>query len=234
MWATYQENLNLVNMFLAHGADPSFTIVSTECKAAIAIVVEKKNRQMVEILVHKTTPALCIRALGLAVDQEDVELAALLMANGVGCDFEEMSDIPPYHPGPKQQQQQQGCLADNISSYPVELTPPLVRAVKAGNAELARLLLAHGADANTGFHEMPRGLPGCGAESRLLGMRCGRVVQLAIDLGWQHAVRLLLEYGADISLAQHTWRHHECAMVPRDGYFKIVSDLRAGSTAMKQ
>lgn len=69
------------------------------------------------------------------VDQEDVELAALLLTNGVGCDFEK-SDMPPYH-GPKQQ----GCLIDNIS-YPVEFTPPLIRAVKIGNVELVRLLLA--------------------------------------------------------------------------------------------
>ncbi|ROV93289.1 hypothetical protein VSDG_06839 [Cytospora chrysosperma] len=90
-------------MFLAYGADPSFTFASTGYKAAITIAVEKKNREIVEMLVHKTTPK---------------------------------SDMPPYH-GPKQQ----GCLIDNIS-YPVEFTPPLIRAVKIGNVELVRLLLA--------------------------------------------------------------------------------------------
>lgn len=227
MWATDQESLDLVNIFLAYGADPSFTFASTEYKAAITIAVEKKNRQVVEILVHKTTPVLCTGALGLVVDQEDVELAALLLANGVKCDFGE-SDIPPY-PGPNQQ----GCLIDNIS-YPVELTPPLVRAVKVGNVELVRLLLTHGADPNTGFHDIPQELPGCGTEFKRPSMRCGRVAQLAMDLGRQHVVQLLLEHGADISLAQHNWRHHECAMIPRDVYFKIVAGLRAEAMARKQ
>lgn len=63
MWATDQENLGLVNMFLAYGADPSFTFASTGYKAAITIAVEKKNREIVEMLVHKTTPVLCTRVL---------------------------------------------------------------------------------------------------------------------------------------------------------------------------
>lgn len=118
MWATAQEDLNLVIMFLTHGADPGFTFASTGFKAAIAIAVEKKNRQIVDTLVQQTTPLLCTRALGLAIDQDDVEMAQLLLANGVKCDFEVL-DVPIYT-GHKQQ----GCLIRN-SSDAVEFTPPL-------------------------------------------------------------------------------------------------------------
>lgn len=68
MWATDQENLDLVNMFLTYGADPSFTFASTEYKAPIIIAAERNHRRIIGILVQKTTPVLCTRALGRVVD----------------------------------------------------------------------------------------------------------------------------------------------------------------------
>lgn len=63
MWATEQENMDLVSMFLAHGADESFNFAWADYRVAIDLAVEKKSRELVEVLVQKTNRVLCTRAL---------------------------------------------------------------------------------------------------------------------------------------------------------------------------
>jgi serum/glucocorticoid-regulated kinase 2 len=154
-------------------------------------------------------------------------MVTVLLANHVNCDFEESDRPRPAHPN-------EGCFFFDIS-LPDEFIPPLVRAVKLDNLELVRLLLAHGADANVGFHTLhwqeirePDGL------IMHPSMYCGRVVQLAMDLGRRDMVRVLLEAGADIGMGQPVWKHHECMMMPMEDYFRILDGLRREAGAVKK
>lgn len=223
-WATEEEKLDLVTLFLDNGADPSFPF-ATGRSTALLRALKKRNRELVGILVQKSDRMVCTIALGLAVDQQDTEMVTTLLANGAKCDFEESDRPRPAGPD-------EGCFFEDISR-PAEFIPPLVRAVNLGDMELVRLLLAHGANANVGYHDLRAELPGLHYESTPPSMACGRVIQLAMDLGHQDMVRLLLNSGADIGLAQPVWRYHECEMVPRDIYFKITAGLRAAAEAMK-
>lgn len=58
------------------------------------------------------------------------------------------------------------------------------------------------------------------------GIKCGRVVQLAINPGRRNIVRLLLKHGAKIGLPQPIWRQHKCCMIPREVYFRIIAGLK--------
>ncbi|KAK7731089.1 Serine/threonine-protein kinase [Cytospora paraplurivora] len=232
-WATEQENLGLVRLFLDHGADPNSHDPAPRDHALLR-AVRKNNRELVEALVYRTNRVFRTAALGLAIDKQDAGTATFLLANGARCDFEEGDRPAPAGP-------YEGCYFEDIS-YPDDFIPPLARAVKSGDAGLVRLLLAYGADPDAGFHGMvPLAPPGAALfpvrpedEYSRPTTGCGRVVQLAMDLGHLDIVRLLIASGADISLEQPVWRLHECEMVPRDVYFKVIAGLRAEAAAMKR
>ena len=223
IWATEYEKPDLVKLFLDHGADTDYTPGDGVGRgAALLKAVEKRNQVLIEILAQKTKRVLCTIALGSAVDRQDAEMVTVLLANGVRCDFEESDRPRPHHPDG-------GCILEDIS-YPDQFMPPLVRAVILGDIELVRLLLTRGANANVGYHDFFELLQSWEKppEPR---MECGRVIQLAMGFGRQDMVQLLLDFGADISLPQPVWRHHECMMTPRATYFKITAGLRAAVAA---
>lgn len=90
------------------------------------------------------------------------------------------------------------------------------------DVDLARILLAHGADPNLGYHGVRLGM--CG----LIAFSCGRIVQLAMELRLSGMAQLLLEHGADIGLAALVWeaRGHDCGDVPRAVYQRVTAALR--------
>lgn len=61
---------------------------------------------------------------------------------------------------------------------------------------------------------------------------CGRVIQLAMELGQSEMVDFLLDSGADIGLRQHVWRFHECSAVPREKHLRVTAGLRAAAAAV--
>lgn len=224
--ATMQKDLNLVKLLLEHGADPSFSVLGVGHGASLVFAAEMGNTELVEILLQDTTRLPRTKALGVAVDRQDFAMVTLLLSKGAECDFKETDRPQP------RRADQECCFVEEISS-PSPFIPPLVRAVKLGNLKLVKLLLAHGADPNAGFHDFPSlSLPGPSIEewSRPV-IRCGTVIQLAAYLGHQDLVRLLLDAGADISLPWPVWRYHECMMIPRERYFKITLSLRMAEIA---
>lgn len=220
-WAAEHENFHLVKAFLDKGADASFTFTMFHSSPALIKAVQKGNHGLGSVLVQKTDRLACTKALGLAVNQQDSTIVKILLANGVHCEFEESDRTAPRHP-------------DDIGQYfhdPLEATefiPPLMRAVNLGNMDLVRVLLANGTDANIGYRDLSRDLRYPGTQ---MVEPCGRVIQLAMELGQREIVDLLLDSGADIGLQQPVWRFHECLAVPRALHLRVTAGLRAAAAA---
>ncbi|KAL3482844.1 hypothetical protein BJX62DRAFT_250223 [Aspergillus germanicus] len=127
-WAVEDEGLDLVHLFLDHGADADFPIPCREGSA----------------LVHRVART---RALALAVEQEDITLVTTLLAHGVPCDFEESDRPPSRHPF-------FWDYCESRALEEVDVTPALVRAARLGNLAIVKLLLDHGADPNVAYHDL--------------------------------------------------------------------------------
>ncbi|KAF3484058.1 protein kinase [Arthroderma uncinatum] len=218
-WATEHENLSLVTLFLDMGADATFSALNT--------AVKRRNEKLIKVLMKKTDRTTSTKALGLAVDQQDITIAKLLLENGAKCDFNDEDRPPPEHHFAGSGFAH-NCPFYDISSLPEEFIPPLVRAVKQGCVDLTRLLLAHGADVNTGYHDLSWDLDES-PERDTISFSCGRVIQLAMELGELEIVQLLLLGGADIHLIHPTWcvPGHQCWPGSRAVYQNVTDRLEA-------
>ncbi|KAL4879536.1 kinase-like domain-containing protein [Aspergillus karnatakaensis] len=225
-YAVEHERPDLVHLFLDHGADADFTTTkpSREGPALIKAVLQN-SPDLVESLVKRTTDRVArTRALALAVEQQDTALVTILLAHGVRCDFEDSDQ--PLPPNPFYWDYDSN-LSRTISLE--DLTPPLVRAARVGNLSLVQLLLEHGADPNVAYHDLGgRREGGEVRDSKIPAMfSCGRAVQIAMEMGYHEVVRVLVDAGADVDLAQPVWcvPGHVCLPVPRAAYLEIVNGL---------
>ncbi|RFU73429.1 serine threonine- kinase tel1 [Trichoderma arundinaceum] len=223
-YVTKLGDVKIAQLFLENGADANMKHGPTSWGGPLLTAVREENQELVKILVQKTDRVPCTKALGLAVEKSNISIVQILLANGVKCDFED-SDQPPHIIPGDDNWDTTAAFMDTTEQE--EYIPPLVRAVCLGNVNLVRLLLAHGADVNIGYHNMYMPLPGILS----IHMLCGRPIQLAMELGHQDVVRLLLDYGADINLAQPVWQHHNCGMIPRMVYLQITARLRSAAAA---
>ncbi|KAK3300430.1 kinase-like domain-containing protein [Chaetomium fimeti] len=175
------------------------------------------------------------QALTHAITHRNHPLITALLAQGTSPNFHPSDRPAPPHP------LDNGCYIGEARHDPrTDYTPPLVRAVQMGDTPVVRLLLAAGADADVGYHglgdwEWEEEGDGDGDGYGWLGDKepvrfvCGRPVQLAMELGWEEVVKVLVrEGGADVGLGRPVWDvlGHECKVVPRGVYLRVVRGLR--------
>jgi serum/glucocorticoid-regulated kinase 2 len=222
-------NVELVELFLQHGADANFCTFPQEGPALVRAVKTGKQR-LVEMLLPKSNRITATRALCHAIEQVDMVIATTLLKRGVLPNFEPSDLSPPVIPT-----YDGGCsfvdLPHNLGPRleAKDFTPPLVRAVRLGNASLVRLLLAHGADPNAPYHALDVPIRHKPWEELPppIHFTCGRAVQLAKELGYDEVVQLLLEGGADVSLSPPVWAvpGHNCPLIPRSVYLRVTVGL---------
>lgn len=206
-YAAEQENIDLVELLIDEGA-------TDELGSALFKAVRKGHQELATILVKVVNRVERTRALGRAVDRQDTAVIDILLAGGAKCDFEDFDRPPPPD----------GCCFPDVPENE-DFMPPLVKAVRLGNMDLVRLLLAHGADVNVGYHDLD-GEHRFPPPSQIIDVTCGRVIQEAMELGHRDMVGLFLDSGADIHLPQPVWQFHDCPMIPRAVYLRVTARLR--------
>jgi serum/glucocorticoid-regulated kinase 2 len=227
-YVTELGDVKIVELFLDHGADANASVQRSYTLGGLPLLyaVQQGNHELVEILVRKTDRVPSTRALGHAITKRNISIINILLANEVRCDFEDsdrpLSSVVPDHEGGVELDTWSMTCGDR--SEPAEYLPPLIRAVILSDEELVRLLLAHGANINIGFHDLDMHLL---PDHWPIDISCGRPIQLALELGHHNLVRLLLDNGADIDIAQPVLQHHNCEMIPRVAYHQIISRLRS-------
>ncbi|KAI0812196.1 kinase-like domain-containing protein [Xylaria sp. FL0064] len=146
-WAVEHGNTDLVNLFLAKGADASYT-VEVQHGPALVKAVRKGDQRLVEILSKHTDQVSSTRALSKAVALQDEAMVKTLLSAGVRCDFERADAM--------RLRASMGCDF-SVGPTPLGISDyvnPLAAMARAGDAVLVRLLLAHGADANADYHDL--------------------------------------------------------------------------------
>ncbi|KAL5332235.1 hypothetical protein BJX70DRAFT_384754 [Aspergillus crustosus] len=226
-WAIDDNRLDLVQLFLSHGADADYTLPLQKDPPLVRVVKRKRLHQMVEPLLRRTTNRVTLtRALAQAVEQQDVTLVTKLLTHGVRCNFED-SDCPlPQHPF---YWDYDSGLSRTVEAE--DFAPPLARAARVGNVTLIKLLLEHGADVIAAYHDL-------GGWKRVTGNRdckvaagfaCGRAVQIAMEMGFVEVVRVLVDAGAgvDVDMELPRWEvlGHVCPPVPRAVYLEVVNGI---------
>ncbi|OAA73470.1 Ankyrin repeat-containing domain protein [Cordyceps fumosorosea ARSEF 2679] len=230
-WAIEHQRMDLVDLFLERGADINFAGYPQHGPPLVTAVL-RRNLALVRRLAGKTERCAATRALCLAVEQEDRLMVDALLASSVRCEYED----PKW---PQRREYYGGIFGpDARLNKDSHFTPPLARAVRLGNLELVRLLLAHGADPNVAYHNICRGHPRQ-ADPELHLPRpqyaCGRPVYLAAELKFDAIVEVLIRGGADVHL-QHPravevqgpfeyYMPHKCSVAARSVHLDVVSRL---------
>jgi serum/glucocorticoid-regulated kinase 2 len=241
-WTVELGRADLVLLLLDRGADPNYTF-DESYGPALRRAARERRTQLVDILAPKTNRILALRTLCLAVEQRDITTVTCLLSRGVPCDFD-AADRDPWA-RPRFHYETMGFCGTE-PSLTWDLSPsPVVCAARHGDAAMVRLLLSHGADPNTAYHSMTWLASGWYASwqeaaehegPRNVGFVCGRVAQLAMQLGHRDVVDALLEGGADIWLPQTEGPGpaHFCPMVPRSIYLRVTAGLEEAARGMSE
>ncbi|KAL2201646.1 ribosomal protein S6 kinase alpha-2 [Sarocladium strictum] len=234
-WTVELGRVDLVLLLLNRGADPNWTF-DERYGPALTRAARERRTELVDILAPMTSRVLAIRTLCLAVEQRDTLSAGSLLSHGVPSEFDEADHLL-------------GCPRTSHFDWyhgedhswapkPTFNLGPLVRATRHGDVAMVQLLLTYGASPNTAYHDLINLVPETHAtwQDAIMGnfmwncgFVCGRVVQLAMQLGHQDVVDALLEGGADVWLPHPEWPvpRHFCPLVPRSIYLQVTGELSA-------
>jgi hypothetical protein len=111
---------------------------------------------------------------------------------------------------------------------------PFVRPTRSGNVALVALPIEHGADTFIAYHDLGGRFPRCpfgeymyerGDVTIPVNFSCGRVVQLAMEMGLSTMVQFLVDAGADIQLSPRPLWPIPVWPVPRAVHVKVTAGL---------
>ncbi|KAK8062507.1 protein kinase [Apiospora hydei] len=230
-WAVEHDRPDFARLFLDAGAYANHTVWKVE-GSTLTKAVRKRNRELVEMLVPESERVTRTRALGLAA----IAMALLEGDGATLCDFEEADRHLP------EDKWDSDCTLGyaHISELAAgDFVVPLALAVMVGDVALVRLLLGHGADPNRGYHGL---YPTAGQYEEdpdpapyWIHLHSGRAVQLAMELGHDEIVDLLLDYSVNIDLHQPVWEEpdgedrlrtgYSCCLMPRRVYLRVMAGL---------
>ncbi|KAI3321927.1 kinase-like domain-containing protein [Xylariaceae sp. AK1471] len=221
-WAVEHGNIDPVNLFLDKGADASYTFEIVDGPSLLK-AIRKGDQRLVNVLAKRTDRVSSTRALRLAVELRDTTMGKMLLSAGVCCDFERADGsgpTPTFY----------DCYFGPGELQIWHFINPLTIAARAGDADLVRLLLAYGADANADYHTVTSwdNEHDDRVDTIPVHFYCGRPVQVAMELGHLDVVKVLIEEGgADIWLPHPVSRfpYHTCPIVPRDVYVRVTAEL---------
>ncbi|KAL3451395.1 ankyrin repeat-containing domain protein [Aspergillus insuetus] len=180
--AVEMDDVELVEVLLAAGACPRYTVSATGC--ALVRAVKHHAERIASLVVHGSSCMQKTTALAFAAEQEEGEhIVRFLLAHGTHPDFDDL-EYEEAHPF-------RGYTDTR------HFASPLARAVNAGHAHLVQLLVESGADLNVPFERFE--------ESRS-SRQWGSVLQLAIDLDHREIVSFLREHGAQEEVENYTSR----------------------------
>ncbi|KAI9375352.1 ankyrin repeat-containing domain protein [Aspergillus egyptiacus] len=178
IWAAREGHIEFVQLFLCHGANPSFP--NGWEHPPILAAVANRHEEIVRLLTPLTHRIQVTRALTLSMSQADGRIAQILLEHGAKPDFEagDAGELTGYHANE--------CLLGMND----QLVPPLIAAVSQGHANLVRLLVDHGADVNAGYHSYfrPR-------DENVPDGFDGASLLLAMQLGYEEIAGFLRENG---------------------------------------
>ncbi|OBT83440.1 hypothetical protein VE02_07868 [Pseudogymnoascus sp. 03VT05] len=174
LWAVQEEDVELVKMFVASGADPNVYTWGGESVLVRAVV--RHNEEKVRILISGTDRRRGTQTLTRSMDYPDGHIARILLDNGTATDFQENDSAAGdrYH---------DGCKSVNAT-----LIPPLISVVILGHFDLVQLLVARGANVNVEYHNYIEPLSDWFLGGPLL---------LAIKLGNEEIANFLRDQGAE-------------------------------------
>jgi serum/glucocorticoid-regulated kinase 2 len=178
-----------------------------------AVTWDKSHLVQALLARSETSPdhVTATQALLLAVEKQNIEIVDILLAADVQCNFrnaEIPSDKRPHF-------ESEGPVFDRSLCF----TPPLVQAVQHGNVEIARRLIARGADVDAEYHALES------HHDQHIYFVCGRAIQLAIELGPPEMAHLLVQKGASLETAI-VHRYRKCSFVERAVYQRVMAGLQ--------
>ncbi|GAW20333.1 hypothetical protein ANO14919_098360 [Xylariales sp. No.14919] len=160
--------------------------------AGASYTIEVRQGPSLVKAVRKGDQRLVDIPLRLAVELRDITMVKMLLSAGARCDFERADGAGPEPVsyvccfGPREGELQ---IWDFIN--------PLAVTARAGDMDLVRLLLAHGADANADYHTL--GSWENEHDDRVdiipLHFHCGRPAQVAMACGYPDVAGVLIEEG---------------------------------------
>ncbi|KFZ16750.1 hypothetical protein V501_02076 [Pseudogymnoascus sp. VKM F-4519 (FW-2642)] len=182
LWAVEEEDVELVKMFVASGANPNVHTIGGESALERAIV--RHNEEMVRILISGTDRKRRTHALARSMAYPDGRIAQILLDNGTVADFQEGDSAESERYGDERN------FGDNAT-----LIPPLISAVILGHSDLVRLLVARGANVNVEYHGRVKALP---------DPFVGEALLLAVKLENEEIANVLRDHGAD-GIVEGSW-----------------------------